>query len=273
MNGLMDCHVHTAACGHATGDVGAMYAAAKDAGLLAVVFTEHLPLPDALDLRRHLSPDRNGFAQYAEAVLELRRYASPDDPLIVLGAEADWLPDDDDHALEVMAWARDLGVELFLGSVHFIGRWAFDDPHDIAEWNRRDVDIVWGEYFDLWCEAARSGRFDVMAHPDLIKKFGFFPAHDLSKEYERAAAAAASSGVLIEISSAGLRKPVGEQYPSLAMLRAFRAAGVGVTTGSDAHAPDEVGAALDAMQELARTAGYEDVQLPVGAGARKSVRL
>lgn len=273
MNGLIDCHVHTAACGHATGDVGAMYAAAKEAGLRGVVFTEHLPLPDALDPRRHLSPDRSGFVEYAQAVLALRRDASEDDPLIVLGAEADWLPEDDDLALETMAWARDLGVELFLGSVHFIGRWAFDDPHELSEWDRRDVDIVWSEYFELWCEAARSGRFDVMAHPDLVKKFGFFPARDLSGDYERAAAAAASSGVLIEISSAGLRKPVGEAYPSLAMLRAFRAAGVDVTMGSDAHAPAEVAQALDAMQELARAAGYDEVQLPVGAGVRRSVRL
>ena len=55
----------------------------------------------------------------------------------------------------------------------------------------------------------------------------------------------AASDVVIELSSAGLRKPIAEMYPSPALLRRLVEAGVPVTFSSDAHAPAEVGWGYD----------------------------
>ena len=67
----------------------------------------------------------------------------------------------------------------------------------------------------------------------------------LAELHERVALAAAASGLAAEISTAGLRKPVGELYPDLDLLRAFVRAGAPVTLASDAHEPDLVGENFD----------------------------
>jgi len=67
------------------------------------------------------------------------------------------------------------------------------------------------------------------------------------------------SGIAVEVSTAGLRKPVRELYPHPDLLAACRRRGVPVTTGSDAHAPDLVGQDFDRARELLRSAGYETV--------------
>lgn len=271
MRELIDCHIHTERSGHGSGTVQQMVGAAIVSGLSGMIMTEHLPLPAGIDPDNHLAPTLDSFERYAE---EVRGMASRVKGLdVVLGGEADWLPGRADDVAAIRASAADAGVSVLLGSVHFLGDWAFDDPHDLSEWDRRDVDAVWEEYFTSWCEAARSGLFDVMAHPDLVKKFGHRPIGDPSDLYAEAAAAAREGGVLVEVSTAGLRKPVGELYPGPDLLGAFRAAGVEATVGSDAHATDEVGWGIASAYEALVAAGYTRVAFPRSRDERRWIEL
>jgi len=276
---LIDCHIHTHCCGHATGSVEEMVAAAGAVGLTGVVFSEHLPLPDDLDPLGDLAPSAEAFADYAARVRSAANVAAPDairangKPMIMLGAEADWLPWRLQDTERQLAIARGAGVQVLLGSVHFLDGWAFDNPASLDEWERRDVDEVWRAYFERWCDAARSGLFDVMAHPDLPKKFGHRPTFDAKPLYREAACAAAEGGVFVEVSTAGLRKPVGELYPGPELLAAFAEAGVGVTVGSDAHAPSEVGFKIAETYTVITKAGYERAAFPLGSGKARWVAL
>ena len=118
------------------------------------------------------------------------------------------------------------------------------------------VEEAWRRYFETLAAAARSGLFDSLSHPDLVKIFGELAA---SFDYSGVADAIAESGIAVEVSTAGLRKPVRELYPHPDLLAACRRRGVPVTTGSDAHAPDLVGQDFDRARELLRSAGYETV--------------
>ena len=63
----------------------------------------------------------------------------------------------------------------------------------------------------------RSGLFDILAHPDLVKVWGRgrpLPERDPRFYYEPAVEAIGEAGVAVEVSTAGLRKPVGELYPA-----------------------------------------------------------
>ena len=51
----------------------------------------------------------------------------------------------------------------------------------------------------------------------------------------------AESDVAIEVSTAGLRKPVGEIYPARAFLEMCLEAGRPVALSSDAHVPEDLG--------------------------------
>ena len=111
-------------------------------------------------------------------------------------------------------------------------------------------------YWPLFAQAARSGCFDIMAHPDLIKKFGHRPPGDLRRYYEPAIQACLDANVAIEINTAGLFKPVAECYPAPDFLRLAAAADLPLTINSDAHAPEEVGRAFPQALALAADSGF-----------------
>jgi histidinol-phosphatase (PHP family) len=270
---LIDCHVHTALCGHARGTAEECVAAGATVGLQTIAITEHLALPDDIDPHRHLSMPAGALPGYLDEVAAAR--AAHPEIDVVCGVEADFLPERlDEISAEIeRARAYPAPATLVLGSVHFIGDWAFDDPHHLSQWDGRDILAAWESYFALWCEAVACGIFDVMAHPDLIKKFGHRPDADLSAIYSDAAAVAADVGVVIEVSSAGLRKPVGEIYPGPELLAEFARAGVKATVGSDAHAPAEVGAGIPDAYAALRAAGYTSLWRPLSGGGWKESEL
>ena len=108
-------------------------------------------------------------------------------------------------------------------------------------------------------EAALSGRFEVLGHPDLIKIFRHFPDRDITSMLEETADAVAESGVVVDVNSAGLRKPIGEIYPSRRLLEMFYRRGVPITLSSDAHAPDQIALGYDKSLKLVYDVGYREI--------------
>ncbi len=185
--------------------------------------------------------------RYVEAVVEAKRQGLP----VKLGLEVDYLGGRQDElaaALEPYPW------DYLLGSVHWIGGQAIDQEPGI--WACAPVEEVWRRYFEALAELAASGHVDVLAHPDLAKIFGRRPGRI---QYP------ALDGVALEISTAGLHKPVGEVYPDLAML----AGRPPITLASDAHAPQNVGRDFDQALERAQSAGYETVTVFEGRRGRQ----
>lgn len=252
---MIDLHMHSSRCGHATGTIGEFVAAGRAAGLDVMCFTDHLPMPPRYP--QHYSMGADELDDYIGDVhAAADASAASGGPEVLCGIEADWLPDSMDAVSELLA-SRDF--DMVLGSVHFLDGWAFDDPDLIERYDGLDIDALWDRYFTELARAARSRTFDVISHPDLVKKFGFVANVDPSEWYERVAEALAEAGCAVEVNTAGLRKPVGEIYPALGMLRACRRHGVPATMGSDAHAVVEVGAGLSAGRDLLRDAGYDSL--------------
>ena len=190
---------------------------------------------------------------YVAAVLDARDRGLP----VRLGLEVDYLPG---REAELRAILAPYPWDYIIGSVHFLEGWAIDVGPEYG-WPHVDVDDAYRAYFRRLRQAAASGLFDIIAHPDLIKKFGHRPSYDLAAEYEETAAAFARAGVAAELSTAGWRKPVGEAYPHPDFLRALARHGVPIALGSDAHAPQEVGADFSRAVALARRCGYREVAL------------
>lgn len=257
---MIDLHVHTVRCRHGEGSAEEYVRSAARLGVRVIAFTEHLPLAPEIASR---VPGAVGYAMpleelgtYVEEVGAAAALGSSLGVEVLLGIEVDVVPRGYEHARTLLA---SLPFDLVLGSVHFIDDWAFDDPsltHRYAEWSLEDL---WVRYLDDLAAAARSGLADVLAHADLVKKFSGPPGADMRMHYRNVAAACADAGVAVEVNTAGLRKPCAEIYPSLDFLRELRRAGVGVTIGSDAHRPQEVGADGDGAVSLLREAGYSSV--------------
>ncbi|HET7559057.1 MAG TPA: histidinol-phosphatase [Limnochordia bacterium] len=204
---------------------------------------------------------RERLAPYVETLQAARAAGLP----VKTSIEVDFIPG---REAEIRAALADYPWDFLLGSVHFLGDWGLDmDP---AAWTSVDVDAVYQRYFDELERAARSGLFDVLAHPDLPKVFGRRPSagFDLQGCFERIAQAAAECNLAIEISTAGLRKPVGELYPAPAFLPACAERGVPVTLASDAHEPEFIGADYDRAVAFAREHGIERVAVFEGRTRR-----
>jgi histidinol-phosphatase (PHP family) len=220
-------------------------------GLPEIGFSDHSPMPREFDNWRMLLEE---FPQYL-ADVEFARKSVPELP-IRLGLEVDYLENGEDwlQTLTTMApW------DYLIGSVHYLGSWAVDDPSERHRFRDQSVEKIWERYWQLFADAARSGFFDIMAHPDLVKKFGDRPTGDLRRFYEPAIAAVADAGVAIEINTAGLYKDVQEMYPAPEFLRLAAAAGIPLVISSDAHAPAEVGRSFPAALELAKSVGYTEL--------------
>jgi histidinol-phosphatase (PHP family) len=115
-------------------------------------------------------------------------------------------------------------------------------------------------YFDQVRSAARSGLIDVLAHVDLIKFFGAVTEDDYQEgTYTALVKDCAEHDVIIEVSTAGLRKPHRRLYPEPGLLAAAHAAGVPITLASDAHEPDHVGRDFAIALSAATAAGFDTV--------------
>lgn len=253
---LLDYHIHTKRCGHAAGEMSEYVAAVKERGIREIGFADHIYmywLP-AEQRDRGLAMAAEELPDYVQAVLAMRR-ANPDLP-IKLGLEADFIPGAEAALAEILSL---YSFDYILGSVHFLGEWAFDDPDRMDEYQNHSIDDLYVRYFRLVQQAARSGLFDIMAHPDLIKKFNFRPSFDLTSLYQETAAVFKEAGVCVEVNAAGWRYPVGEQYPAAAFLKICLDHGVPVTLGSDAHKPELAGEGLDRGAALLRRIGYRQV--------------
>jgi histidinol-phosphatase (PHP family) len=200
---------------------------------------------------------------YCDAVLEAKGRGLP----VKLGLEVDYLPGRERDTMEML---EPYPWDFLLGSVHEIEGHAIDADPDEGLWKHFPIEEVWRRYFIALRGAARSGLFDVLAHPDLVKIFGRRPSADeVFLHHDETAAAFEAAGVAFEVSTAGLRKPVGELYPDPAFASACRARGVPATTASDAHQPADVGRDLDQAVELMRSAGYETVTVYEARRARQ----
>jgi histidinol-phosphatase (PHP family) len=189
---------------------------------------------------------------YVDAVLAAKRAGLP----VVLGLEVDHYAGRMD---KVVALLDGYPFDVLLGSVHWLGAWGFDnyeEPVVAAEWHARSTEQVWSVYTDAVEELAGSGACDVLAHLDLVKVTGRRPP-SLGEHHARMAEVVAGSGLAVELSSVGWRKPVGEPYPAPDLLRLLRARGVAVTTASDAHSLPDVGAGVADLRPLLASAGYE----------------
>jgi histidinol-phosphatase (PHP family) len=248
--------------------------AAENRGVAELGVSEHVyRFAQALEVWQHplwrefALDDLDEYCQFVREETDLR-----------LGIEADFIPGSEDRMANLLE-ARDF--DYVVGSVHFLRDHALD-MEDYSVWGSgRSPEEIWRAYFISLGEAARSGLFDVLAHPDLVKIWGSarrdrpLPEGDLRRYYELAMDGIVESGIAVEVSTAGLRKDAQEIYPAPAFLAMCVEAGAPVALSSDAHRPEDVGAGYERALELLDAAGVRELCVfehrerrlePLGAG-------
>ncbi|WP_281950309.1 histidinol-phosphatase [Nitrosophilus kaiyonis] len=254
----VDLHNHTKLCNHAEGEIEEYIEAAIEKKIDIFGFSDHAPMNFDKKYRMSL----NEVDIYENMIKEAKEKYK-DKIEILLAYEVDFLP----GLMEERILNAD--VDYLIGSVHFLPKsrghkeilihqdlWGFDNPEFIGEYKNQDIDKIWEDYFSAIEAMAKSNLFDIVGHLDLIKVFNFKPKKDIKKIALNSLKAIKKANMVIEISSAGLRKPVNEPYPSKELIELAYEMDIEITFASDAHKPEQVGYKLDEIRNLAKEIGY-----------------
>jgi histidinol-phosphatase (PHP family) len=197
---------------------------------------------------------RNSLEEYVALAQRAKDEGLP----VKIGLEVDFYQDQMD---DVSALLAQYPFDVLIGSVHWLGTWQLDDIDNevnMHQWVVRDVDQCWKNYGRALDELCATHAVDVIAHPDLVKVAGYI-ASNPAEVWDAMADSAARVDISMECSSAGWKKPVGEQYPAGGFLDRLVAKGLTFTTASDAHRLERVGERAGDLAEMLEARGVNEL--------------
>ena len=155
-------------------------------------------------------------------------------------------------------------LDFVLGSVHYLDNptQMFDSvPTGASQFEGRNIDNLYADYFRRVREIAASGLVDCLAHLDLIKIHGHRPNSEIGPIIDETIDFIRSRDLAIELSTAGWRKPVNELYPADRIIELAVEKGIPFTTSSDAHSRAQLAENFDRLAEKMSTLGIGAVSL------------
>lgn len=217
---------------------------ARESGLTDIAFTDHDRYHkgidfDEIDHLRQKNPD-----------LRIRAGIELDNDPLHSPAGREWI---EKH------WDK---LDFVLGSVHFLDRadQMFDSvPNGASQFEGRDVDAIYNDYFRRVRDMAATGLVDCLAHIDLIKIHGHRPSAEIGSIVNETLDFIRARNLAIELSSAGWRKPVNELYPGDRIIELAMAKGIPFTIASDAHSYAQLGNDFPRLAQKMATLGVREV--------------
>ena len=244
---LYESHCHTPLCRHAVGEPEDYARAALQLNLAGINITCHGPTP------REWGHCMKSFEwpQYLEICARAREnFAGRID--VKTGIECDFLPSLTQYWRDFLPRYQ---LSHVLGSVH-----PQVEEYRRMYWNGDAFDYQ-KTYFKLLAQAAQTGLFDTLSHPDLVKNT---VADDWNIErilpwIEKSLDAIAATGTAMELNTSGLNKKIREMNPAPEILRAMNQRKIRVVLGADAHVPERVAADFEDALALLKKCGYDEI--------------
>jgi len=270
---LIDCHMHTPLCGHATGEPIDFVQSAAMQGVELITFTCHIPLDRDGFGGERMRMRRDQLDEYNELIAKAQRYGQRCGVHVLRGIEAEIFPEPYiyEQIDETLAAGQ---FDFVLGSLHhhmpafqdWLARSGISDDLEIIE-----------AYFKTLTQAATSGRYHSLAHLDVIRVYGTIHSRNydpLNHEptIRKLLHTMFENDVCMEINTSGLTKGVYEIQPDPVIIDWAREIGVRVTIGSDAHKPEAVSQMFSEVLPMLRKKGYSRLQFFEG-GKRKSTPI
>lgn len=251
---MLDYHVHSTCSGDGHVSMADMCAKAVELGITEIAFTEHLDNNPADICYGTFDPD------FYLAEIESVREKFGGQLMILTGVEfgEPHLYRDQLRELQDADWP-----DVILGSMHWIG----DLIIAVDGFGDADMDELYCGYFDEVLKMVEAGGFDVLAHFDLVKRFGVkyagpFRIEPFKDQIAVILETIIKQGIALEVNTSGLRQPCNEPFPSLETLKLYRdLGGKLVTIGSDSHRLEQLGFGLKDGLEMIRTVGFDSITL------------
>lgn len=263
---LTNYHTHCTFCdGKASASDMAKSAFRK--GFAVLGFTSHSPLP----FEAHWALKQEKVSEYIETVAALKKeyYGKME---ILLGLELDFIP-------KIVTGFEDsiknMHLDFLLGSVHFVTapdgtRFTIDENGaaffvHLKDLYGNDVKAMVKDYYRTQSALIEMKNFDILGHPDLVKKNNkngeLFD--DKDRWYRNLAyeciETLKNTDIVVEINTGGLsREKTNSIYPEPFLLKKMHELGIPITINSDAHEEEHIGAFYELAVEEALKAGYKE---------------
>jgi histidinol-phosphatase (PHP family) len=263
-------HTHTFFC-DGLDDIETCCLTAYRKGLASIGFSAHAPISSKTGFQSSWNLSEEKLPFYLDEVRAAKKRWEGKLP-VYLGLEVDFVenmmgPADRDF--------QDMNLDYIIGSVHFLlppggEPFTVDDSAEIVD---RAVKESFGgsaqamaeAYYDAVEAMIRAGGFDLLGHPDLVKKNNsggrLFSEEDESYRRKTANVAAlmAGTGLAAEINTGGInRGKITDCYPSLPFLKLFRRQGVPMVINADAHKAGDLDGGYDEARRALCAAGYDE---------------
>jgi histidinol-phosphatase (PHP family) len=246
---MIDYHVHTSLCNHATGTMEQYVRAAVGKGLAAICFLDHLTFQEAgrtnamlpREVPMYVNAARRLARQYRERIS------------VRVGLEVDFSIHHVEQCVEIV---NTFDLDVVGSSVHFL------DGDDVvtrhSAWARGEIsaDDVYPKYLGVLESMLDYDYFDVICHLDLPKKYNKHPSPSAVQGFLDVLEKIRQKDLVVELNTSGFHYPVKEAFPSPELLGRCAQLQIPVVVGSDAHTPETVGRDFDRARNLLNIAGY-----------------
>lgn len=273
---IIDSHIHTH-YSHGKSEIYEIINHALNQGIDNLGFSEHFHY-DFLDKSEIPTVNgrpvegtlKNNFKMYYKT-LERAKKEFKNKINIRIGVEVDYVIGKDNEiktSLIEMPFINDYKEEkperkydfdFIMGATHFIG----EDLKYFSDYKQRGDDWMLNEYFNSLKQSIKSGLFNIIAHPELIKFYidadekyyndKLDEITDLLKEYELA----------IDVNTDYMRgndfHNIEKINPGVLMLRMCKDKNIPLVLGSDAHQFNRIGNCFEEVKKIIKDIGIENL--------------
>jgi histidinol-phosphatase (PHP family) len=230
---MIDYHLHTKLCKHASGEVSEYVEKSIRAGLNEIAFTDHIPLPKNFDAKHRMKLFE--LEVYRRCIEDARdKYP---EIKIRFGIEADYYSGFEEYLFRIL---NEFNFDLVIMSIHFIRHWPKNNWVFNYNLSGMLINEIYDDYLNEMIKGIQTGLYDVIGHADIIKGYGDSLIKLVPNKVKKMLYEAKNYGMVIEYNTSGYRKKVLECYPGFDWLPFIQEVGLPITIGSDAHSPEQV---------------------------------
>ncbi len=266
---LIDYHIHPNYSLDASGAVEEFCKSATRIGLEEIAFTTHVDTnPETDDYfvlvdGKKVDVRSNYWLEHYEAIVrEVGTKYEQQDLTVRLGAEIDLYPGVAANLPDNFYYTP---FDLIIGSVHLIDHVAISTEDGAREiFSRYSPSELADIYFPLLLDALDERLIDIVGHLDIYRRYGReHYGEEIGSIWEpyldELVSKMKSQKLGFEVNTSTWRKGMEQPMPSAKIVKELVESGVDVvTTGSDAHRPQDVGYGIERAKRMIQSFGIRD---------------
>lgn len=192
---------------------------------------------------------------YMQAIARFKREYR-DRITVRAGLEVDFIPEKINLITDIL---ERFDFDMIGASVHFVMGYNVASRRELPPMGNKEKKEIVVRYFEALDRMLDYDFFDVICHPDIVKKTGIGIHEETEPMIDRILTRVSEKNITLEFNVGGWDHPIGDSYPSQAFAQKCHKKQIPFTLGSDSHKPEHVGKNIDQGANMLKKIGYTHV--------------